>query len=200
LTLGGSGVQDADNGTYYCQITGSASLQTTNSAAATLIIEDPLTIVSPPMSLTERAGDHVAFAVGVTGGGPQFQWYGPPSGTSLIIGATNSSLVLTNIQPSNNGGYRVAVGNAATAFQNFNATLTVVNSTVLTLSSANLIIARVGDGAQALSGATGNTIYLDQYTTAGGYVNTVQVPDEAVGAPYGAGSAASVFGSPGKRC
>src|ERR1035438_7845257 len=197
LTLGGSGVQDADNGSYYCQITGSGSGQTTNSAAATLIIEDPLTIVSPPMSLTERAGDHVAFAVGVTGGGPQFQWYGPPSGTSLIIGATNSSLVLTNIQPSNNGGYRVAVGNAATAFQNFNATLTVVNSTVLTLSSANLIVARVGDGAQALSGATGNTLYLDQYTTAGGYVNTVQVPDEAVGSPYGAGSAASVFGSPG---
>ena len=72
LTL--TGVQDADNGSYYCKITGSGSGQTTNSAAATLTVQDPLTIVTPPMSLTERVGDHLAFAVVVTGGGPQFQW------------------------------------------------------------------------------------------------------------------------------
>ena len=194
LTL--TGVQDADNGSYYCAISGSASLQTTNSAAATLIVQDPLTIVTPPMSLVERAGDHVAFSVGVTGGGPQFQWYAPPGGATLIVGATNSSLALTNIQTSNNGTYRVAVGNAATAFQNFNATLTVVNSTILDLSSANLVVARVGDGAQTLSGA-GNTLYLDQYTTAGGYVNTTQVPDEDTGQPYGTGSANSASMSAG---
>ena len=194
LTL--TGVQDADNGSYYCAISGSGSLQTTNSAAATLIVQDPLTIVSPPMSLTERAGDHVAFAVGVTGGGPSFQWKfnGNP-----ISGATGSALVLTNIQTGSNGIYSVTVQNLATAPQTFNATLTVINSTILPLWPTNLVVARVGDGAQALSGVTGNTIYLDQYTNNGtsiAYVNTIQVPDEAVGSPYGTGSSGSVFGSP----
>jgi hypothetical protein len=196
LTLGGSGVQDADNGSYYCAVSGSASGQTANSAAATLIVQDPLTIVTPPMSLVERAGDHVAFAVGVTGGGPQFQWYGPPNGTSLIVGATNSALVLTNIQTSNAGTYRVTVGNAATTTQSFYPTLTVINSATMALAQTNLIVARVGDGAQTLSGATGNTLYLDQFTPSGAYVNTTQIPDEAVGSPYPTGGASSLPGSP----
>ena len=68
-----------------------------------------------------------------------------------------------------------------TAPQTFTATLTVINSTVLTLSPTNLVVARVGDGAQTLSGATGNTLYLDQYTPAGSYVNSIQVPDEGTG-------------------
>ena len=194
LTL--TGVQDADNGNYYCAITGSGSGQTTYSTAASLIVQDPLTIISPPMSLTERAGDHVAFSVGVSGGGPQLQWYGPPNGTILILGATNNALALTNIQTSNNGTYRVAVGNAATAFQNYNATLTVINGTVLNLLSANLVVARVGDGAQTLSGATGNTLYLDQYTTNGSYVNSTQIPDEGTGQPYGTGSSSGAGTSP----
>jgi len=31
-----------------------------------------------------------------------------------------------------------------------------------------------------LSGSSGNTIYLDQYTTAGVYVSSLMVPDEAM--------------------
>ncbi len=193
LTLGGSGVQDADNGSYYCAVSSSASSQTTNSAAATLTVQDPLTIVTPPVSLAERVGDHLAFAVGVTGGGPQFQW---KFGGNPILGATTSALVLTNITTGSNGIYSVTVQNLVTSPQTFDATLTVINSTVLPLSATNLVVARVGDGAQALSGATGNTIYLDQYTTNGTYQNTIQVPDEATGSPYGTGGSASVFGSP----
>jgi hypothetical protein len=195
-TLSISPVGDLDNGSYYCAIAGSASLQTTNSAAATLTVQDALTIVSPPMSLAERAGDHVAFAVGVTGGGPQFQWKfnGNP-----ITGATGSALVLTNIQTGSNGTYSVTVQNLATAPQTFNATLTVINSTILPLSPTNLVVARVGDGAQALSGVTGNTLYLDQYANNGtsvAYVNSIQVPDEAIGSAYPTGGATSLAGSP----
>ncbi len=191
LTL--TGVQDADNGSYTCTVSSTASLQSTNSAAATLTVQDALTIATPPMSLSERVGDHCAFTVSMTGGGPSFQWKfnGNP-----ISGATSSALVLTNIQTGSNGTYSVTVGNLVTAAQTYSATLTVINSSLLTLSSANLVVARVGDGAQALSGTTGNTIYLDQYTTSGTYQNTIQVPDEATGFPYGTGSAASVFGSP----
>lgn len=194
LTL--TGVHDADNGSYSCKITGSASFQTTNSAAATLTAQDALAIVTPPISLAERVGDHLAFTIVVTGGGPQFQWKfnGNP-----ISGATTSALVLTNIQTGSNGTYSVTVQNLATTAQTFNPTLTVINSAILPLSSTNLVVARVGDGAQPLSGATGNTLYLDQYTRAGSYVNTIQVPDEGTGQAYRTGSSFSdsmPFGSP----
>ena len=192
LTL--TGVQDADNGTYYCQVNSTGSGQTTNSPSAVLVVQDPLTITAQPKSLVERAGEHVAFTVGVTGGGPTFVW--SRNGT-IISSATGSSLVLTNIQSAANAGtYSVTVSNLATAGQVFSRTLTVIDSPVLSLAKTNLIVARVGDGAQALSLTTGNTIYLDQYTTNGIYVNSSQIPDEATSQPYGAGSVSSVIGSP----
>jgi hypothetical protein len=159
-----------------------------------LTVQDPLTIITPPGSLTERVGDHLAFFVVVGGGGPQYQWYAPNG--SPIAGATSSALVLTNITMGSNGTYSVKVQNLATTPQTLNATLTVINSNVLNLSSANLVVARVGDGAQTLSGATGNTLYLDQYTPGGSYVNSVQVPDEAIGSAYPTGGASSLAGSP----
>jgi hypothetical protein len=185
-----SGVSDTDNGSYYCQITGSASLQTTNSATVTLTVQDALTIATSvsPAALTERVGDHLAFTVGVTGGGPAYQWYAPNG--SAISGATSSALVLTNITTANAGIYSVVVSNLLTSPHTNSATLTVINSTVLNLSPANLLVARVGDGVQTLSGA-GNTLYLDQYTTNGTYINTAQVPDEGTSQPYGTGSANS---------
>ena len=70
----------------------------------------------------------------------------------------------------------------------------------LSLYSSNLIVARVGDGAQALSGATGNTLYLDQYTTNGTYVDTIQIPDEGLGQPYGTGSSVSAGLRGGSSC
>ena len=50
-----------------------------------------------------------------------------------------------------------------------------------------------------MSGSTGNTLYLDQYTPGGSYVNSIQIPDEGTGQPYGTGSSSSTtlpFGSP----
>ncbi len=191
LTL--TGISDADNGSYYVTVSGGSSGQSTNSTTNTLTTVDPLVIASTPMSLNERVGDHLAFTVGVVGPLPSFQW---SFNSTPIPGATNSSLVLTNIQTTNQGAYSVVVSNLVTAAQTFNATLGVINSTILPLASTNIVVARVGDGAQALSGATGNTIYLDEYTTNGVYVSTVQVPDEATGKAYGTGGATSLIGSP----
>ena len=196
LSLGGSGVQDADNGSYYCAVTGSASLQTTNSVTVTLTVQDALGIATSvsPAALAERVGDHLAFTISVTGGGPTYQWYGPSG--SAIAGATTSALVLTNIGTANAGTYSVVVSNLATPAVTKTATLTVINSTILPLATNNLLVARVGDGVQTLSSATGNTLYLDQYKTNGTYVNTIQVPDEAIGSPYPTGGASSLAGSP----
>jgi hypothetical protein len=49
------------------------------------------------------------------------------------------------------------------------------------LYPTNLIVLRVGDGAQTPT-FNGNTVYLDQITTNGGYVNTVTIPDSGTSA------------------
>jgi len=191
LTL--TGVQDADNGNYSCTISSGSSGQSTNTTTTTLVVQDPLTVTAAPRSWMERVGDHLAFVETVSGGGPIFQWR--LNGTP-ISGATNSYLVLTNIQPSAGGTYSVVVQNATTLPITNSATLTVVNSAVLPLYATNILVARTGDGVQNLSGATGNTLYLDQYTPAGTYVSTVQIPDSATRTAYGVGSTASAGTSP----
>jgi hypothetical protein len=191
LTL--TNVQDADNGSYTCTVSGSASLQNVTTTPAILTVQDPLTVASSPVSRAERVGDHLAFTTQVLGGGPAIQW--EFNGTP-IPGATSSALVLTNIQTGSNGTYTVVVSNLATAAITNSATLIVSNSPYLRMANTNVVVVRIGDGAQALSGNTGNTIYLDQYTSNGTYVSTIQVPDENVNQAYGTGSASSVFGSP----
>ena len=56
------------------------------------------------------------------------------------------------------------------------ATLTV--TTILqSLSANNLVVARVGDGVEPLNTTSANTLYLDQFTPAGAYSNTIMIPD-----------------------
>ena len=86
-----------------------------------------------------------------------------------------AALDFTNIQASNAGTYSIIASNASGAFTNF-ATLAVAPG-LIPLQSTNLIVARIGDGAQGLSGNTGNTIYLDQIATNGAYVSTLMVPN-----------------------
>ena len=125
-----------------------------------------------PPTLSDRAGDHVAYLVSATAssGALSYAWY--QTGNSSVL-STSNFLVLTNIQPTNAGTYYVVVTDARGSTQSSNVTLNVLPTGALQLYSTNLILARVGDGAQPLSGATGNTLYLDQYTTNGTYINTL---------------------------
>ena len=157
-------------------------------AAATPIIHS----VYPPV-INEAAGDHVAFQVSASGTGAlSYQWY---HSNLVIAGQTGAVLVLTNIEPASAGPYEVVVGDGSGIYVSNAATLSV-SAGALPFYLTNLVVLRVGDGVQALSGATGNTLYLDQYTTNGTYVSSLQIPDESPGGSYGAGSAASVYGSP----
>jgi hypothetical protein len=137
--------------------------------------------VSPPV-LTDRVGDHIAFVATASGTGSlSYQWY---QNSTLLSGQTSATLVVTNVQTGSAGSYWVAVTDTTGTSSNF-STLNV-STAYLPLYSTNLILARVGDGAQPLSQATGNTMYLDEYTTSGAYVSTIQVPDEVpanVGSP-----------------
>ena len=144
-----------------------------------------------PPTLSERVGDHVAYSVSATAssGTLSYAWY-LASNPTTVLSASNA-LVLANIQPANAGTYYVVVTDGKGSAQSGNVTLNVLAAGTLSLYSSNLIVARVGDGAQLLSGATGNTLYLDQYTTNGAYLNSIQIPDEGLGQPYGTGASNS---------
>jgi hypothetical protein len=114
----------------------------------------------------------MAFCVGVSSTNVSFIWL--HSG-NLIAGATSSALTLRNIQASDAGTYTVVASDSDGA-QSASAVLTVASGLLL-LSPGNLIVSRVGDGAQTLNDDPGNTFYLDQYTTMGTYVSTIMAPD-----------------------
>ncbi len=157
--------------------------------AAGTLAQPTINSIYPPM-LSERVGEHVAFAVYATAssGTLSYAWY--QSGNPSVL-STDGTLVLTNIQSTNSGTYNVVVTDGRGATPSGNVMLNVLPSGFLSLYSSNLVVARVGDGAQPLSGATGNTLYLDQYTSNGIYIDSIQIPDEGFGLPYGTGSSSS---------
>ena len=183
-TLTVTNVQVANGGSYSVVVSNPGGSVTSSAAVLTVVLGKPV-ITANPQSWVETAGDHVAFGVAAAGTLPiSYQWY---LNSAAIPGATNSGLVLADIQPANAGTYYVVATNIYGSATSKTATLSVT-TTPQSLSSNNLVVARIGDGSQVLSGATGNTIYLDQYTTNGTYVSSIQIPDQGLGAPYGYGS------------
>lgn len=83
----------------------------------------PVSITAEPQSQTNVAGNTSTFTVSATGSGPvQYQWQ---FDSTNIAGATNSSLILTDIQSANAGNYSVMVFNAISSTNSTVATLTI---------------------------------------------------------------------------
>jgi len=115
----------------------------------------PLTITSQPQGLTVFQPDSAAFSVGATGISPvAFQWQlnGAP-----LAGATNSTLILSNVQPSQAGNYSVVVSNPSGSLTSADAPLVVIPTVPLpvALDATNLSWTTDGDaqwhGLTALS-------------------------------------------------
>jgi hypothetical protein len=84
-------------------------------------------ILAHPTNQTVMEGGSVAFAVNASGSAPlRYQWR---KDVTPISGATNSSLLLTNVQLSQAGGYSVVVSNLLGVATSQTATLTVYCST-----------------------------------------------------------------------
>jgi hypothetical protein len=132
----------------------------------------PVDIDLDPASRNVRLGDRVGFAVAASGSALAYQWR---FNGEDIPGATNLSHPIPSAQLSDVGLYTVVVSNSVNVLTSAPAALTV-SSTSLPLYETNLIVVRVGDGVQTLA-TTGNSVFLDQYTTSGAYVNTVFIPD-----------------------
>ena len=148
---------------------------TTNASAMLTYISGPPTVIFAPQSRVETAGDHLAFTVSALGSLPvTYQW---ESNGVPIASATNTAYTLTNITMAESATYAVVCANSS-GTNSASATLLVTTS-LQTLSSNNLIVARIGDGVQPLSSVTGNTMYLDQISPSGVYSNTIMIPDSA---------------------
>ena len=81
-------------------------------------------ITSQPTNETVVAGDTATFTVVASGSPPlNYQWF---TGTSPFAGGIGSSLVLSNVQPSEAGSYFVVVSNAYGSVASSNALLTML--------------------------------------------------------------------------
>ena len=84
----------------------------------------PPSIVGQPQSQAALTGNNVTFSVLATGSHPlAYHWI--LNTTNILVGATNASLTLTNVQPGQAGNYSVVVSNSLNSVSSSNAMLTV---------------------------------------------------------------------------
>jgi hypothetical protein len=123
VSLTVSNVQAVSAGNYRVRVAYSAGSVLSSNAVLT-VIPAVTTITSQPQSQSVWQGAGATFSVTAAGGSLplSFQW--SLNGADLPL-ATSSTLVLTNLQPTNAGNYSVVVSNAGGQVLSSNALLTV---------------------------------------------------------------------------
>lgn len=175
-TLTVSDVSAGDDGTYSVLVTDASGMNAQSSNAVLTVLTSPA-ITAQPSALTITPGNNATFAVGVSGAAPlTYQWY---SNSAPIGPGTNFFYTLTNVQSGMSGGFSVIISNSLGAATSAVVPLTVVPS--IHLYSTNLAVVRVGNGGEAQD-FTGNSVFLDQFTTNGTYLDTVCIPDSGTSA------------------
>src|SRR6185312_6483156 len=105
-----SNLQQSQAGSYFVQASNMYGATLSSNAVLT-ITTDPPAITAQPTNRSGVVGTNFTFSVSVFGSLPlAYQWF--YNTNTLISGATNSSLVLTNIQFNQSGTYSVIVSNA----------------------------------------------------------------------------------------
>jgi hypothetical protein len=162
------------------------------SVVATLTVLVPPGIQTQPNSQTVTQGQNASFSVVANGSALlSYQW---SLNTTALLGATSSTLTLTNAQTTDAGSYMVVVTNAAGSVTSAVATLTVLvppgittrpqSLTVTQGQSASFSVVASGTAplsyqwsfnSTALSGATSTTLTLTnaQATDTGNYTVVV---------------------------
>jgi len=109
-----------NSGAYWVQVTNTAG--SLLSAQAIITVQDPF-IIEQPQDADLDAGDNFTNSVDAVGTLPlSYQWFW---NGSTLPGATNSTLIVTNLMATQGGTYFVEVSNAVGAQRSHNATLTV---------------------------------------------------------------------------
>ena len=112
------------------------------------------TITQQPTNVTVYGGTTATFTVVAGGFAPlYYQWYF--NVTNALVGATNASLTLANVQMSQAGSYRVVITNSQGSITSQGALLTVVSAPLITSQPADQLVA-VGGVADFEVAATGS--------------------------------------------
>ena len=124
-----SGVQPANAGTYYVVV--SNILGSAESEVVTLDVgEDPPSIISQSTSEDVIRGTNLTLVVEAEGSQPlAFQWY---MGSEPMVGATNATLVLSDIAYTNSSDYTVTVSNGFGSIESEPILVTVVAAITVT--------------------------------------------------------------------
>ena len=120
------------NGRYRCVVAGPTSSITTNSNAATLIVNDVITITNEPESQNKCSGDNLVLEVEATGIGLNYTWHKdstPLADDGRITGAETNRLVIYNITDADAGEYHCIVTNSCDSKES-NVAVININPTV----------------------------------------------------------------------
>ncbi len=126
-----SNVSPADVGTYSVIVTNVAGVATSSNAFLTITPSPPV-ITMQPSDQTAVVGETSAFTVTAIGTTPFFYQWSFNGTNNPIAGATNATLILTNVQLNQAGSYAVTVTNLLGSTTSSNATLNVYTVPVIT--------------------------------------------------------------------
>lgn len=132
---------EANEGTYYCEISNAFSgVNPTKSALVSLIVDKLPKIGTQPVNTKLAVTQTLNLAVVLSAGGdaaqlenPRFKWQrnnvtlvDGPSGAAVISGATTANLSIANIQMANAGSYKCIITNDVGTVTSAVATVTVI--------------------------------------------------------------------------
>ena len=121
-------------------------------------------ITQQPQSCTNVVGTTATFTVGATGTEPlAYQWQKYASAFTNLVGRTNAALVLTNVQTSHAGDYRVVVTDATGTTNSDVASLTVMVPPGITRITNNNPCVSVGAPVKMQVWVTGTTPSIQWY-------------------------------------
>jgi hypothetical protein len=130
LTL--TNVQTSQDGNY--SVTVSNVWGATTSSVARLTVNTLPIITQQPTSLAVNEGEDAAFNVVASGTYLLYQWR---FGNALLSGATNASLLLTNVTPAQEGKYKVDVFSGIAKVTSVEVMLTVISPPQITEQPAS---------------------------------------------------------------
>jgi hypothetical protein len=181
LTL--SNLFGASAGSYYVTVTNSGGAS--NSTPAVLKVVDPW-VNEQAADQSCLAGGTFELSVGAIGTQLTYQW--TFDGTNMH-GATNSMFFSSNAAAGQAGSYAVVVSGTYGMVTSAVATVYVA-PTQTSFFTSNLVVLRVGDVAETLTNS-GNTMFLDQFTSNGNFISTMALPDSGPSALVISGVASS---------
>ncbi|HEY5911781.1 MAG TPA: hypothetical protein VJA21_14360 [Verrucomicrobiae bacterium] len=160
-TILSTGLADDASG-YRVTVTGINSGLSVTSAVATLIVQTPVAIVTPPQNAQAGIGQSATFGVTVSGSAPAYQWWllVPGVSTNAIAGAIGPSYTTPPLALADSGKqYYVVVNNLINSVTSAAATVTVSSQpafSALSFASGQLVLDWTGGGTlQAAPEVTG---------------------------------------------